>query len=717
MLSMKKEFQLFSICCLIIFNSCGNDKEDNNKIDRYSLVHRHIPTVTAPDSLSPFTVGNGEFAFTTDVTGLQTFPEYYESGIPLGTESQWGWHSLPNNSNYSLDQTYEYYDTYGRKVPYASKQNSEAGQWLRMNPHRLQLGRVGFVIKNSDGSEINLSDIKNIHQSEDIWQGIIKSSFNVEGSEVNVETACHPELDQIAVQVKSDLLYERRISIIFDFPYASLSWGKESINSSSEWNNPGKHSSVIISNKKKMVVIERMLDTTKYFVNISWEGEAEFKEVKKHSFVLNISGGNEFGFVCDFSKNKNEKKLPGVDETFNASISHWKNYWETGGAIDLSESKDPRADELERRIVLSRYLTAVQCAGSLPPQETGLTFNSWYGKFHLEMNWWHSVHFILLGHPEMMEKNFSWYQTIFPKAKENAQIQGYKGVRWQKMVGVNGRESPSTVGVFLIWQQPHPIYFAELLYRYYNDESILEKYKNLVFATAEFMTSYAQWDADNKRYVLGPPLIPAQEIYKPDSTINPAFELSYWLYGLKTAQKWRERLGLSPVEKWNDVIEHLSKLPEHNGLYQNAENALNTFEDEINRHDHPTVLAAYGMLPNDSIDVDEMRNTLDKVMESWNWETTWGWDYPLIAMTAARVGEPEIAIDALLMEVQKNTYLNNGHNYQDERLPIYLPGNGALLTAVAMMAAGWDGAPDIPAPGFPQNGNWVVKFEGLNPLP
>lgn len=84
---------------------------------------------------------------------------------------------------------------------------------------------------------------------------------------------------------------------------------------------------------------------------------------------------------------------------------------------------------------------------------------------------------------------------------------------------------------------------------------------------------------------------------------------------------------------------------------------------------------------------------------------------------AARVGEPGLAVDALLMDVQKNTYLNNGHNYQDERLPVYLPGNGGLLTAVAMMAAGWDGAPDIAAPGFPQDGSWKVVSEGLERLP
>jgi len=131
----------------------------------------------------------------------------------------------------------------------------------------------------------------------------------------------------------------------------------------------------------------------------------------------------------------------------------------------------PRAFELERRIILSRYLTAIQCGGNYPPQETGLTFNSWYGKFHLEMSWWHLVHFVLWG----------------PNAKQNAELQGYKGARWPKMVSIDGRESPSKVGVFLIWQQPHPIYFAELLYQYHQDDSILHKYKNIVFQLKKFI--------------------------------------------------------------------------------------------------------------------------------------------------------------------------------------------------------------------------------------
>jgi hypothetical protein len=86
-------------------------------------------------------------------------------------------------------------------------------------------------------------------------------------------------------------------------------------------------------------------------------------------------------------------------------------------------------------------------------------------------------------------------------------------------------------------------------------------------------------------------------------------------------------------------------------------------------------------------------------------------------MTAARLGEPERAIDALLLDTPKNHYGINGHNHQRPGLTIYLPGNGGILYATAMMAAGWDGAPAGNAPGFPQNGKWKVRWEGLKKAP
>jgi hypothetical protein len=133
--------------------------------------------------------------------------------------------------------------------------------------------------------------------------------------------------------------------------------------------------------------------------------------------------------------------------------------------------------------------------------------------------------------------------------------------------------------------------------------------------------------------------------------------------------------------------------------------------------DHPSMLAACGLLPGTRVDAETARRTLRKVFETWQWESTWGWDFPMTAMTAARLGEPELALRALLMDVEKNTFLPNGHNYQTPALQLYLPGNGGLLTAVAMMAAGWDGGPERHAPGFPADGSWCVRCEGLYQMP
>jgi hypothetical protein len=112
-----------------------------------------------------------------------------------------------------------------------------------------------------------------------------------------------------------------------------------------------------------------------------------------------------------------------------------------------------------------------------------------------------------------------------------------------------------------------------------------------------------------------------------------------------------------------------------------------------------------------------MDRTFAWIWDHWNWPTTWGWDYPMMAMTAARLGHPDRAIDALLLDTPKNVYRLNGHNHQRPGLTIYLPGNGGLLYAVAMMAAGWDGAPNVNAPGFPKDGRWVVRWEGLRKAP
>ena len=133
--------------------------------------------------------------------------------------------------------------------------------------------------------------------------------------------------------------------------------------------------------------------------------------------------------------------------------------------LDVSGSPDIRAEELERRIILSMYLSFVQCTAGLLPQETGLTCNSWYGKFHLEMHPIHSAWLALYGRGDLLERSLEYYFTILEKAKENAARNGFSGARWPKMTDLEGENSPSPIAPLLIWQQPHIIYMVDILRR------------------------------------------------------------------------------------------------------------------------------------------------------------------------------------------------------------------------------------------------------------
>lgn len=691
----------------------------HSTINRFDLVNRHNIIHQQIDPLNSLTVGNGRFAFTADITGMQTFPEVYEKGIPLGTFSDWGWHSFPNPDKFELSDVVKNYEVGNQQVPYyyqfdenTGKRPGAATKWLRENPHRLHLGIIGLKLLKSDASLVSIDDIHNPEQQLNLLTGEMTSYFEIEGIPVHVITFCDQQNDRVLFDIESDLIQTGQLAVQLRFPYPM----HEKFNSGHDFTRDDEHNSLLLVENEKSSVIRHDLNDTHYFTTVNWAQEAEIVQEGKHHFVLKPgveSGKIQFSVL--FTDAMNETGLPGFAETSATGREHWKIFWETGGAVDFSGSSDARAHELERRVVLSQYLTKIQCTGIYPPQETGLTYNSWHGKFHLEMHWWHGVHFLLWQRPQLIEKQLDYYYSIFDKAHQTANLQGYKGVRWPKMIDPSGSESPSSVGVFLIWQQPHLIYFADLLYcSNNNDPAIIDRFEKLVFATADFMASYARFDSLRNEYVLGPALIPAQERFKPETTINPAFELAYWYLGLETAQLWRERKGLPREKKWQQVLDQLSPLPQADGLYLFTESAPDSYQNLHYLTDHPMVLGLLGMLPKTPmIDKAVMANTLKAIVEKWQWETCWGWDFPMAAMNACALDQPELAMDLLMMKTIKNRYLMNGHNYQNDHLSLYLPGNGGLLSAVALLCTYRN---ENGQNGFPRDGTWQVKYENLNPM-
>ncbi len=691
---------------------------DVARISRRTLVQRHNPTFKNLDTLNVLTVGNGNFAFGADITGLQTFQNDYNRGIPLSTLSHWGWHNQPDPHGWT-DAAYPttpLKDCRGRPVPYLLSGRTpeliNEANFLYAQTTRINLGRIGLILTHGNRRPARLTDIHQPLQTLDLWTGQLEGHFIFSGKSVRVRTCCHGKLDQIGVRIDSPLLRTGQLKILLAFPYASNTWG----GNGADWSHPDAYKSIMTRTGTHRANFACTLDATRYFAAAQWQ-HGELRQTEPHHFVLEPQAAKDtLEFAVAWSTEPITAELPSVTETAAASGTMWRHFWSSGGAVDLSQSRDARWMELERRIILSRYLTRVNCSGRLPPQETGLTCNSWFGKFHLEMHWWHGAHFALWNRTELLERSLPFYEKILPAARARAGAQGYRGARWPKSCGPSGEQAPQNIEATLIWQQPHQMAYAELCYQARPDRRTLNRYKDRVFATADFLASFACMSPKSERYQLGPPVYDAAETYRDfERHWDPNFEVAYWHWALGIAQTWRRRLGLKPDPRWHRVQDGLPPLAVENGLYVNGATSRGTFTQPGHAVSHPCLLAPLGMLDGGLVDRATMRRTLEKVLKVWNWPSTWGWDYPLMAMTAARLGLGEQAVDILLMNESKNRYLPNGHNYQGPGLPCYLPGNGGLLYAIALMSAGWRGAPNRVAPGFPADGNWTVRHEGLLP--
>lgn len=727
---------------------------EDTSIDRRALLERHNPTLTGIDPSAPLMVGNGNIGFTADITGLQTFRDEYSPLAPLPIQAQWAWHSFPNRQQFKYEDSLVPVDVRGKQQLFPwlrdwSEAKRPAIQWLRENPHRFSLGRISLHLLRSDGQPARFSDLKATRQTLDLWSGTLRSRFELESRPVEIETSVHPRLDLILVRMNAPGFAAAQLGVDLKFPGVAAQLNPDP----ADWHHPQRHVTEVLGKTQRQISLRRRIDDTRYFVEAASDEDVTFESIEPHVIrVLPKTNDGVFTLSVLFSPQRHEGALPSSATTRSAVTSHWEAHWSNGGIIDFSGSTDPRAKELERRVVLSQYLMAINAAGSLPPQEEGLFSNSWNGKFHVEMHPWHAAHFALWGRTELLERSMPWYQQHLPHAKARAASHGLRGAWWPKMVGPEGRESPSTINPFLMWQQPHPIFLAELIYRDRPNSATLEQYRALVFETAELLASYPHYDASRDRYVLGPPLIPAQEVFPPLSTSNPTFELEYFRFGLATAQSWRERLNLPRKPEWDRVLEKLSPLPQRDGLYLAVESFPRQWEQarseqcsngrtapECWNRDHPSLLGALGLLPGASVDRETMRRTLRAVEQSWDLRQTWGWDFPLLAMTAARLHEPEKAVDFLLYPSRNFQFGVTGmtprvhlDQHAADLVPTfpaqqnadagyrrlaetYFPSNGGLLLAVGMMAAGWDGEPSH-LPGFPKEG-WQVRAQGLRPLP
>ncbi|TFK20024.1 hypothetical protein FA15DRAFT_722311 [Coprinopsis marcescibilis] len=717
----------------------------SSKIPRRAIISHFNPRRTSsspnpPQPQTPLPIGNGNLAFNTDLTSLQTLH-------PHSILSSWSFKPDAPPPNRSLSDIAAYTgqrwpDQSGRLIQYDFGGPPDLEAYLRGSPNRANLARVGLLLLHTDTDadgkpkalDIEEAHILDAEQVLDLWTGRLSSGFTLHGHKIHITSTSSLTSDTISIRLSSPLLDRPQsltttltLGLFIDFPWNEGS-EKFQVPFVGYWDVPHKHSTTLTYPSTHTARIAHTQHETTFYTYINSPSPLNITRDSplrhRYTILSSLSHSSassprgELALTLHWTPKSTPPNLSSPDDVERSSTNGWFKYWSDSGFVDVwTGSEDPRAEELQRRIILSRYLLRVNGAGDTPPQESGLVNNGWFGKFHMEMYFWHSAHWALWNNWEILNLSSTIYHRLLPSARALARTQqGYTtGARWLKMTDPSGRSSPGELNNLLIWQQPHPILFALYEYRAFPTSRTLKKWREVILHTADWMAEFAWFNSTSGKFDLGPPVHVVSEDTSPNRTVNPAFELAYWRYGLGEAERWVEKLGERPPEKWKVVRENLAALPVGgDGLYAIHEGIHSSFwTDPAYTSDHPALVGLHGWLPpTPGLDLPIAKLTSEKIWTHWNITNCWGWDFPMLAMSAARNGDPEKALEWLLHPLF--AFDDVGMPLGGARVPTpYFPASGSLLYAIAMMAKGWDGSSRRESPGFPRKG-WKVRTEGLS---
>lgn len=584
-------------------------------IIKYNLKFNHI------DSKNPVTIGNGDFAITLDQTGTQSLYEIYKD-IPLSTMSNKNWFYKDKK-----DIKPSYVD--GKAYMLFNLDNDPNYQINRQYPFKYSFMQI--LLYDND-KLIDINNIKDVKQELDLYKGIVTSSFNYKEKINKTISFIYQDHDEFNFKLQSDNL---NLALKFNYP---------------SYTKNGYRLDILPNVLVKEDRITLLYDD-KNSLNFKLKSSSNYQIVENTL----IFDDNNVSFSLALDEIKEGKLL---DE-----------FWKCDNGIIIDN------EELVKKMVLSKYLLHVNSTGIYPPQESGLTYNCWNSKFHLEMHLIHSLWNIYNNHVGDLVKSFDYYLSIMPSSLKRASLNGYKGLRFPKMTGPDGEDSPSNIGPLLIWQAPHILFMLQEIYYLYNKENIIKKYEPLISGTIDFMISFLT--LKDSKYQMLDPLLEACESIPLDRCQNPSFELEYWRYTLERQPKIDTVLYGHQRYDYLDITSKIITPKEDDGIYLKTYGVIDKYDLY---KDHPTEGFLMSFFKSKIVDKEKMVKTIDYILKNMDLSSYWGWDFPFLGLSLLNCGEIEKSIEVTQLNTINNQYLYNGYNTSPrDDLKAYLPGNGAFL--------------------------------------
>lgn len=231
------------------------------------------------------------------------------------------------------------------------------------------MANIGLYFGGDNVTEASLLDKS---QDLDLWEGTITSSFQYNGSNVSVQVWCHPSEPVLGIEINSGLLTAGDLGVFFDFPYSDVN--KFDAPYVGVWDTKATtNNTVNAQSTSSTASFKHTIDNNTVRLDAQWstkKGSITGHLAGTNKFVLTSSGSETLHLVVSFpaDPNTSKKSLPSYNAIASASKAWWYDYWTSGAFIDLSATDNANATELQRRIVLSQYLVAVNEASDNPPQ-------------------------------------------------------------------------------------------------------------------------------------------------------------------------------------------------------------------------------------------------------------------------------------------------------------------------------------------------------------
>ena len=292
---------------------------------------------------------------------------------------------------------------------------------------------------------------------------------------VRVETCADPMHDAIAVRIESPLVAQGRLGVVLAFPYGSPS------STGADWNRPDAHATRLTLGRPagRLRAATRQRSLRCAVEPGRADGGAALTEENKHTFVLAPDKARlPWNAFATFAK----ERITGAAARLLRRQSGKHRATGRGSGPAAARSIFPQA-----AIRAGRNLSGGSCFRNIcwpsrrpvrcRPRRAGCSTTAGTAS---------SIWKCTGGTGRITRcgtagrcLSAAWVGTreSFPPPARRRRPQGYRGARWPKMVGPEGRDSPSGVGPLLIWQQPHPIFYAQLDYRLHPTVETLKKWQ------------------------------------------------------------------------------------------------------------------------------------------------------------------------------------------------------------------------------------------------